>query len=402
MSRFPALAHRNFRLYFIGQAVALVGGFAHAVAISWLAYRLSHSAAVLGLVGFATTVPTLIVSPIAGVLGDRFPRRRVIMVVLSAVALQCLVLAFLTWQQWISAAGVVRIALLRGVLFAIEIPARHALLGELVPDRTALPNAVALHSSALNTARFIGPAIGGVLIAATSEVACFLLHALTLTASIAQLSRIQLTPSHHAASQASILAQLKQGLQYAFGHPTIRILLFAIFVVGFSTAPYSHLMPAAVAELYAAHPELVGMFLSAAGFGAMSAALMLALRRSTRHLPQTILAASVCAGAGLLLFSLSSIVALSLLGMAMVGFGTIAQAASTNMIIQSVVDEDKRGRVMAIYTAMFLGAVPLGSLLLGQLGDWLGTARALALGGASCLCGAAYYARKMDRLKLAG
>jgi MFS family permease len=400
VTRFPALAYRNFRLYFIGQAIALIGGFAHAVAISWLAYRLTHSAAILGLVGFATTLPTLIVSPIAGVLGDRFPRRRVIMLVLSAVSLQCLTLAFLTWMNWINATGLVWIALLRGTLFAIEIPARHALLGELVPDRTALPNAVALHSSALNTARFIGPAVGGVLIAATSEVTCFLLHALTLMASIAQLSRIQLTPSHHAAGKASMLSQLRQGLQYSFAHSTIRTLLMAIFVVGFTTAPYAHLMPSAVADLYSAHPELVGMFLSAAGFGAMCAAVMLAMRRSTRRLPQTILAASVCAGAGLLLFSLSSIVALSLLGMAMVGFGTIAQAASTNMIIQSVVDEDKRGRVMAIYTAMFLGAMPIGSLTLGQLGEWLGAARALALGGACCLCGAAYYATRMGRLRI--
>jgi MFS family permease len=398
--RFQALSHRNFRLYFIGQSVTLIGGFAHAVALSWLAYRLSQSSAVLGLVGFASTVPALVVSPVAGVFGDRFSRRKLIMTVLGSVMTLNLLTALLVWRQWIDVSGIVAIALVRGVLFAVEIPTRHALLSELVEDRAALPNAVALHSSALNAARFVGPAVGGVLIGAFGEVSCFLLHAATLAVGLGQLARIRTVRHAHAGSRDPVLAQLSQGVRYAFSHPTIRLLLTALFVVGFTTSPYSHLMPGAVAERHAAHPELVGWFLSSAGLGATAAAVMLAFRRSTRRLPDLILAATVCAGLGLLLFSVSTTLVWSTIGMAMVGFGTIAQASGSNMIIQSVVDEDKRGRVMALYTAMFLGAMPLGSLTLGTLGEAIGAAHALGLGAIGCLAGAVHFALRLRRSPL--
>ncbi|RPH46688.1 MAG: MFS transporter, partial [Burkholderiales bacterium] len=189
--RFPALAHREFRRYFTGQAIALVGGFAHNVAMAWLAYRLTGSVAVLGVLGFAQAAPTFFVSPIAGLLADRYPRRRMLIGLLAAVALLGLVLAALTATGWVTPTVLVAVALLRGLAFAFEIPIRNAFLADIVPERASLPNAVALHSSALNTARFIGPAIGGLLIAAVGEAACFLLHPLTLTATLVQLLRIR-------------------------------------------------------------------------------------------------------------------------------------------------------------------------------------------------------------------
>jgi MFS family permease len=397
MSRFPALAEAPFRRYFLGQSIALVGGFAHNVALSWMAYRLSGSTLVLGIVGFAMLAPTLIVSPLAGLLADRYPRRRLLLIVLGAVCVQCLLLAGLAFTGWISTPGLIAIALLRGVLFAVEIPVRHAFLAELVGDRKLLPNAVALHSSALNGARFVGPAIGGLIIAAVGEAWCFLLHALTLCATLLQIWRIRSVGAPRAASGKGFLLDYVDGWRYAFGDPVIARLLLGVFVLGFAVAPYTFLMPAAVAQAFGPHPELVGWFLSAAGFGAMVAALALAVHHGSRRLQGVAVAGSAVAGAGLLAFSLSPWVGLSLAAMVCVGLGTIAQAAATNMTIQSLVNDTQRGRVMAIYTAMFLGAMPLGSLAFGQLGQAIGATRALGVGALLALAGATLGALRLHR-----
>jgi MFS family permease len=368
----------------------LVGGFAHNVALSWLAFRLSGSTLVLGIVGFATLAPAVVVSPIAGLFADRYPRRRLLLMLLGAVCVLCLLLAGLTFAGWIGVGGLITIALLRGFLFSCEIPVRHAFLAELVSDRKLLPNAVALHSSALNAARFIGPAIGGLLIASVGEAWCFLLHALTLTATLVQIWRIHTPNAVRAPSGKSFAHEYMEGWRYAFGDPVIAPLLIGVFVLGFAVAPYAFLMPAAVAQAFGPHPELVGWFLSAAGFGAMLAAIGLALRHGSRRLPQVALIGSAAAGGGLLLFGLSPWVGLSLVAMALVGLGTIAQAAATNMTIQARVDDHQRGRVMAIYTAMFLGAMPFGSLAFGRLGQSIGAMQALCVGAVLALAVSAY------------
>ena len=396
-ARFPALAEPQFRRYFIGQSIALVGGFAHNVALSWLAFRLSGSTLVLGIVGFATLAPAVVVSPIAGLFADRYPRRRLLLIVLGAVCLQCLLLAGLTFAGWIGVGGLIAIALLRGFLFSCEIPVRHAFLAELVRDRSVLPNAVALHSSALNAARFIGPAIGGVLIASVGEAWCFLLHALTLTATLGQIWRIRTPNAVRAPSGKSFAHEYMEGWRYAFGDAVIAPLLIGVFVLGFAVAPYAFLMPAAVAQRFGPQPELVGWFLSAAGFGAMLAAIGLAVRHGSGRLSRVAMFGSVAAGAGLLLFSLSPWVSVSIAAMVLVGLGTIAQAAATNMTIQARVDDQQRGRVMAIYTAMFLGAMPFGSLAFGQLGQFIGATQALCSGALLALAASAWLAARAMR-----
>jgi predicted MFS family arabinose efflux permease len=394
MSRFPALAEPQFRRYFIGQSIALVGGFAHNVALSWLAFRLSGSTVVLGIVGFVTLAPALFVSPIAGLYADRYPRRLLLLILLGAVCVLSLLLAVLTAAGWISVGGLIAIALLRGTLFSCEIPVRHAFLSELVRDRSLLPNAVALHSSALNGARFVGPAIGGLLIGTVGEASCFVLHALTLCATLWQIWRIRTTAVRRAPSGKSFVHDYLEGWRLAFADPVVARLLLGVFVLGFAIAPYTFLMPAAVAQAYGPHPELVGWFLSSAGLGAMAAAIGLALHHGSRRLQRVATIGSVAAGAGLLVFSLSSSIVLALPAMALVGFGTIAQAAATNMTIQARVDDQQRGRVMAIYTAMFLGAVPFGSLAFGQLGDSIGATQALLAGALLALAGAAFAAAR--------
>ena len=395
MTRFPALEHPQFRRYFIGQSIALIGGFAHNVAMAWLAFRLTGSVAVLGIVGFASLSPALIVSPFAGLLADRYPRREMLIGMLGFVALLGLALAALTALDWMNATVLIAAAFVRGVAFAVEIPIRHAFLVDLITDRAVLPNAVALHSTALNTARFIGPAIGGLLIGWGGEAACFLLHPITLTATLIQLLRIRTVPQAAHKPSGSFFGDFVEGWRYAFKDPVIARMLAGVFALGFGVGPYVHLMPAAVAELFGAHPELVGLFISSAGAGAMAAAITLAARRGSRHLQRIALAGNLSAVIGLAAFSRSSWMPLSIFGMVLVGLGVITQAVSTNMTIQKRVDDDKRGRVMAIYTSMFIGATPLGSLFFGQVGHWTGAAGALLGGAVLGLAGALLMAWRM-------
>jgi MFS family permease len=397
MTRFPALAHRQFRRYFIGQSIALVGGFAYNVALSWLAYRLTGSTLVLGVVGFATLAPAMVVSPIAGLFADRFPRRALLLLLLSGVALQGIAMAVLTVTDTIDTPLLIAMALLRGILFSCEIPVRHAFLADLVPDREALPNAVALHSSALNIARFLGPAIGGALIAVSGEAACFLLHPVALIAPLWQIWRIRTPARVRRATGQSFARQYADGWRFAFADPQVARMLAAVFVLGFAVGPYTFLMPAAVAELHGARPELVGLFLSCAGIGAAGAALGLAARRGTHRLSAIAFGGNLAAGVGLLAFSLSPSMAVSVGGMILVGFGTVAQAASTNMSIQKRVDDERRGRVMSIYTAMFLGATPIGSLAFGKLGHWIGATNVLTVGAVIAIAGALATGQRMRR-----
>lgn len=387
MSRFPALAEPLFRRYFAGQAVALVGGFAHNVALGWLAWRLSGSTFVLGVVGFALLAPMVVVSPVAGLYADRHPRRKLLLIVLGAVCAQCLLLAVLTFGGWVDSGVLIAVALLRGLLFAWEIPVRHAFLAELVRNRQLLPNAVALHSSAFNGARFVGPAIGGLIIGIVGEAWCFLLHALTLCVVLWQIWRIQPIEAARSGAAKSFAREYAEGWRHAFGDPVIVRLLGAIFVLGFAVAPYAQLMPALVTQRFGAHPEWVGWFLSAAGFGAMSAALLLAMGHGAGRLPQVAVAGHGIAAVGLLGFTLSPWLAPAMAGMVLVGLGTIAQAASTNMQIQQRVPDALRGRVMAIYTAVFLGAMPFGCLVFGRLGEAIGAAQSLRWGALLALAG---------------
>jgi MFS family permease len=399
LDRYPALSHRNFRLYFIGQTISLIGGFAHHVALAWLAYRVSGSAAVLGLVGFAGSVPTAFVAPFAGVLGDRFNRQRVLMIVLSLAALQCLALALMMAWGLESVALIVFLAVLRGVIFACEIPVRHGFLSELIDDRKHLPNAIALHSTALNAARFVGPALGGVLIAAIGEMFCFLLNALTLLVVIYLLSLTRPNAATPNPSGATPLAQLKEGAAYAFSNPAIRQLMLAISILGFALAHYAQLMPAAVSEILHARPELVGTMLASAGLGSMLAAAMLASRRDVRGLARWIFGATCLSALGMTIFALSPWPLLSIVAMFMLGYGIITQAASTNMILQSIVDDDKRSRVMAIYTASFIGAAPMGALCFGFIGERIGMANALLIGSAIAAVGALVYSWRLPSLR---
>lgn len=387
-ARYPALSHPEFRRYFTGQSVALIGSFAHGVGVGWLAYRLTGSVALLGVLGFVQMAPALFVSPIAGLIADRYPRRLLLLGMLSTVAILGLVMAGLTAFDLMTPTLLIVLSALRGLLFSCEVPIRHAFIGDMIRERSLLPNAVALHSTALNGARFVGPAVGGLLVGAFGEAACLALHPVTICATLWQLHRIR-TPDAviQPRSQSSFAQQFVEGWQHAFKDRVIQLMLIGVFLMGFGVGPYSALMPAAVAQLHGEHPELVGLFLSCAGGGAMTAALLLASGQGVQRLQRTALIGNFSAGIGLVLFSAGPWMPTAVLGMVMVGFGTIAQAISTNMTIQTTVHETFRARVLAIYTGLFIGAMPIGSLVFGQLGQWIGAAHALRLGAALALAG---------------
>jgi MFS family permease len=389
-ARYPALAHREFRRYFTGQSIALIGSFAHGVGVGWLGYRLTGSVALLGALGFVQMAPALFVSPIAGLIADRYPRRILLLGMLSSVSVLGLIMVALTASDLMTPALLLALSAVRGLIFSCEVPIRHAFIGDMIRDRALLPNAVALHSTALNAARFVGPAVGGLLVGSFGEAACLALHPVTLCATLWQLHRIR-TPDAVILprSEHSFAKQFIDGWRHAFGDRVIHLMLIGVFLMGFGVGPYSALMPAAVAELHGEHPELVGMFISCAGGGAMTAALLLASGQGVQHLQRTALIGNLSAGLGLMAFAFGSWIPLAVLGMAMVGFGTIAQAICTNMTIQTTVDDRFRARVLAIYTGLFIGGMPLGSLVFGQLGQWVGAAHALQLGATLALSGAA-------------
>lgn len=364
----------------------MVGGFATNVAMAWLAYRLTDSVAMLGVLGFAQLAPSLVVSPLIGLLPARWARRTLLIAVLGFVALTGLLMAALTALEWMTPGLLLVLAATRGVALAFEIPLRNALIGDLVEDRDALPSAVALHSTALNSARFVGPAIGGVLIGAFGEAACFALHPATLLAVLVQLARIRLPRAQVAGGPpagGSFLRRYVDGWRHALAEPTVGPMLVAVFALGFGVGPYTHLMPAAVAATFGAHPELVGLFLSLAGIGALTTATTIASGRLRGPFVRLARVGNAAAVAGLVLFALSGSVVPAALGMVLVGIGTNVQAMSTNITIQLTVPEHDRGRTMAIYTAMFIGSTPLGSLFFGWVGQQVGAPGAL-LAGAAC------------------
>lgn len=396
--RFPALRHLQFRRYFIGQTIAMTGGFASNVAMAWLAYRMTGSVALLGLLGFALMAPSIVISPIAGLLGDGGSRRRILMAVLGFVALNGLVLAALTASDRITPSLLLLLAATRGIAFACEIPLRNALIGDMVRDRAVLPNAVALHSTALNSARFAGPALGGVLIGTGGEAACFLLHPITLLAVLVQLARIRTQPSPVPARvHASFVRTYVEGWRYALSDRTIGPMLLGVFALGFGVSPYQHLMPAAVSASFGAHPELVGLFLSIAGVAALVASVSMAAAGARRSYGRLAIAGNVAAAAGLGLFAATGSATAASVGMVLVGLGTNVQAMSTNITIQLTVPEDRRSQVMSIYTAMFIGAMPLGCLFFGWVGQSIGAPGALLAGAALAAAGAVLTAVRTPR-----
>jgi MFS family permease len=395
-----ALRHRNYRLFFCGQTVSLVGSWMTRIALSWLVYRLTHSALLLGLVGFAGQIPSFLLAPVAGVLVDRWNRHRLLVVTQILAMVQSAALAALTLTGVIDIGQVLALSVFQGVINAFDMPARQAFVVEMVERREDLSNAIALNSSMVNAARLLGPSIGGVLIAAVGEGWCFFWDAVSYLAVIASLllMRVAARPPRPKARE-KVLPELREGFAYVAGSPAIRSILLLLALVSLVGMPYTVLMPVFASTVLHGGPHTLGFLMAATGVGALLGAVFLANRRTVLGLGKIVPMMAATFGAGLIGFSLSRSLWVALPLLVLTGLGFMVQMASSNTLLQTLVDDDKRGRVMSFYTMAFMGMTPFGSLLAGALAHRIGTPRTLLLGGVGCILGALWFATRLRRLR---
>lgn len=393
---FRALRHRNFQLFFAGQFVSLTGTWMQTVAQSWLVYQMTGSVILLGTVGFASQIPVLLLAPFGGTAADRFDRRRILLVTQSWAMLLAGTLAALTLTGNIQIWHLLVIAVGFGVGNAFDIPARQAFVSDMV-GREDLINAIALNSSMFNGARIVGPAIAGILVAAVGEGWCFFANSVSYIAVLMSLLAMKMIPAVRRELK-SPFAEIREGFVYVATTPPIRALLLLLGLVSLAGMPYAVLMPVFAADYLGGDSGTLGFLMGCSGIGALAAALTLASRRHVFGLGKWVAAA--CAGLGLFLitFSFSRSVALSALILVPVGFSMMTQMASSNTLVQAMVPDELRGRVMSVYSMMFMGLAPVGSLLAGTIAGIVGPAETVAIGGTVCLIGATIFALHLPKL----
>ena len=394
-----ALRYRNYRLFFGGQSVSLIGTWMTRIATSWLIYRLTHSALLLGLVSFAGQIPTFLLAPFAGVWVDRWDRHRVLLVTQVLAMLQSFALAALALAGRITVWDVLWLSVFQGLINAFDMPARQAFVVQMVEDRRDLSNAIALNSSMVNMARLIGPSIAGVIIAAVGEGYCFLIDGISYLAVIASLLLMHVTGSRPQRVAKNTLIELAEGWQYVSRFAPIRSILLLLALVSLMGMPYTVLMPIFAGSILHGGPHTLGFLMGAAGVGALTAAFRLAARRSVLGLGRLTAISAALFGGGLVAFSRSHWLWLSLILMFFVGFGMMQQMASSNTILQTILEEDKRGRVMSYYAMAFTGMAPFGSLLAGTLADRIGAPATLLISGACCIAGAIWFATQLHVIR---
>ena len=394
-----ALQHRNYRLFFGGQSISLVGTWITRIATSWLVYRLTGSVLLLGIVGFCGQIPTLLLAPFAGVLIDRWNRHQILMVTQVLSLLQSVALAVLTLAGVITVRHVLILQIVQGIINAFDTPARQAFVVEMVEDRADLPNAIALNSSMVNASRIVGPSIGGIIIAAVWEGWCFAIDALSYLAVLGSLAAMRLEPREIARRSTRMGEELATGFRYVTRFVPVRSALLLLSLVSIMGMPYTVLMPAISTNVLHGGPNTLGFLMTASGVGALAGALYLASRRSVLGLGRAMAVASTTFGAGLVAFSFSRHLWLSLLLLPLVGAGMMITMAATNTVIQTLVREELRGRVMAFYTMAFLGTAPIGSLIAGVAADRIGPQRTIMFGGLSCIVAGVWFALSLPRLR---
>jgi MFS family permease len=394
-----ALGHRNFRLFFCGQSVSLIGTWMTRLATSWLVYRLTGSSLLLGSVSFAGQIPTFFLSPLAGVWIDRWDRRRVLLVTQLLAAVQSLALAALALSGRITVPEVLWLSVFQGLINAFDMPARQSFLVQMVDGRTDLSNAIALNSTMVNGARLLGPAVAGITIAAVGEGYCFLIDGVSYFAVIVSLLAMKVEGRTVREAAGSVVAQLKEGWNYVSTFAPIRTVLLLFGIVSFMGIPYTVLMPVFATKILHGGPHTLGFLMGAAGVGSVFASVGLAVRKSVRGLYRLIPAVAALFGGALIAFSFSRNYWASLALMCLTGFGMLQFSAASNTVIQTIVDDEKRGRVMSFYTMAYMGASPFGSLLAGALAPVLGAQGTVLLCGAGCIAGAVWFWFQIPKLR---
>lgn len=397
-----ALRYRNYRLFFGGQIVSLAGTWITTTATSWLVYRLTGSALLLGIVGFAGQFPAFLLGPFSGIFVDRWDRRRLLVVTQIVSMLQSFALAALTLSGRITIEAILLLNVVQGVVNAFDMPGRQAFLLAMIENKEDLGNAIALNSSMVNVARLLGPSIAGIVIAVTNEGWCFLIDGVSYLGVIVALVAMRITrrPATGARRPGAV-QQFVEGWQYASGFRPIRSIILLLALVSLVGIPYSVLLPIFAATTFHGGPHTLGFLMTASGFGALVGALWLATRRSVVGLGRIITIASASFGAGLIGFSLAPVLSMAIPCLVVAGFGFIVQMAASNTIIQTIVDDEKRGRVMSFYMMAFLGTAPFGSLMAGWMSSRIGAPHTLLAGGVCCLAGAAWFATELPAIRMA-
>jgi len=400
MSRaWRALRHRNFRLFFAGQSISVIGTWMTRLATSWLVYRLTHSALLLGVVGFAGQIISFALGPLAGVWVERLDRRKLLLWTQAAAAVQSLALAALTLAHVITLWEIIALTALQGLINAFDMPGRQSFLVQMVEDRNDLSNAIAINSSMANGARLIGPAMAGLVIGAVGEGWCFLLDGVSYFAVIASLLLMRIKPRNIERNATSMLEQMREGWDYVRTFTPIRTILLLFSIISLMGYSYSVLLPIFASQVLHGGAYTLGWLTTASGIGALASALSLAIRKSVVGLTRMLQIASAILGAALILFGLSDTLWLSLVLMVFVGFGMIQGASVSNTIIQALVPDDKRARVMSYYTMAFFGASPFGSLLAGSLAHRIGAPHTVIITGACCIAGSLWFTVQLSKIR---
>jgi MFS family permease len=395
---FRALKHRNFRLFFGGQIISLVGTWMQTVAEAWLIYRLTGSSVLLGVLGFVSQIPIFLLSPLAGLAADRWPRQRVVIATQAASMMLAFTLATLALTGRIRVWEIICLATLLGTVNAFDVPARQSFLIEMV-GREDLLNAIALNSSMFNGARVAGPAIAGILVAVVGEGWCFLLNGISYLAVIASLLMMRIKKLQPAHDGVSPIEKLREGFRFVRHTKPIRALLMLLGLVSFMALPFSVLMPIFAGKILHGGASAYGWLMGMVGLGAMFGALVIAMRQQMRGLGNIVAYSAVGLGASLVLFSSSRWFWFSLVALVIAGFTMMMQFTSINTLIQAMVPDQLRGRVMSLYSMMFLGMTPIGSLLAGKIADHIGAPFTVTMGGVASLVGGLIFARKWPALR---
>jgi MFS family permease len=397
---FRAFRHRNYRLFFFGQSISLVGTWMTRIATAWLVYRLTNSAFLLGLVGFAGQIPTFLLGPIAGVWIDRLDRHRVLIGTQVLSMIQSLLLAALALRGTITIYDVLALSLFQGCINSFDMPTRQAFVVYMVENREDLGSAIALNSSMVNFARLAGPSTAGVIIALVGEGYCFLIDGLSYIAVILSLTAMRVPPGARRAERKQILGQLREGWNYVSRFFPIRAVLLLLALTGLVGMPYTILMPVFASEVLHGGPYTLGVLMGASGAGAVVGVLQLAARRSVLGLGRVIATTSALFGTALIAFSFSRVLWVSIPLMVVSGYALMQQMAASNTFLQTIVEDDKRGRVMSFYSMSLLGMAPFGSLLAGTLASRVGAPETLMFCGLLCLSGAAVFATRLGAMRV--
>ena len=394
-----AFSYRNYRLFFVGQILSLIGSWISMTATSWLVYRLTGSALMLGVVGFAGQLPGFALGPFAGAYLDRWNRHRVLVTTQAISMVQSFALAVLTLTGHITVEAIIILNAIQGFVNAFDMPARQTFLVAMITDKEDLANAIAMNSSMFNAARLVGPSIAGIIIAASGEGMCFLIDGVSYLAVLVALLSMKNLHQPRTRRDLSVRAQFMEGWRYVFGFRPIRSLIMLLSFICLVGVPFSVLMPVFATDVLRGGPNTLGLLMTAVGSGALAGALWLASRRSVVGLGRIIMISTVIFSSGLVLFSFSRVLWMSLVALAITGWGMMVTMASSNTVIQTIVDEEKRGRVMSFYTMAFLGTAPFGSLFAGSLSARFGAPHTVLLSGLLCFGAAIWFSQELPAIR---